>query len=79
MELEEYHRLGYENAKDIIACGFNPTKTFIFSDLNYIGHMYPNILKIQKRVTFSVVSIVCVSRSGCSGVVLTCCPWTHAL
>jgi tryptophanyl-tRNA synthetase len=30
------HRLGYENAKDIIACGFNPDKTFMFSDLDYI-------------------------------------------
>lgn len=29
-------RLAYENAKDIIACGFNPEKTFIFTDLDYI-------------------------------------------
>ena len=55
LELEECHRLAYENCKDIIACGFDPAKTFIFSDLNYIGHMYPNICKIQKRVTFNQV------------------------
>ena len=29
-------RLAFENAKDIIACGFNPKKTFIFTDLDYI-------------------------------------------
>ena len=29
-------RLAYENVKDIIACGFDLKKTFIFSDLDYI-------------------------------------------
>jgi tryptophanyl-tRNA synthetase len=53
MELEECHRLAYANARDIIACGFDPEKTFMFSDLDYIGHMYPNICRIQKRVTYS--------------------------
>lgn len=53
MKLEECHRLAYENAKDIIACGFDMKKTFIFSDLNYIQHMYPTVLKIQKLVTYS--------------------------
>lgn len=51
MTLEEANRLCYENAKDIIAVGFNPDKTFIFADTEYIGHMYPLILNIQKRVT----------------------------
>ena len=55
LELEECNRLGFENAKDIIACGFDVTKTLIFSDLEYIGHMYPNILKIQKAVTYNQV------------------------
>jgi tryptophanyl-tRNA synthetase len=39
-----------ENVKDIITIGFDITKTFIFSDLEYVGHMYPNIVKIQKSV-----------------------------
>lgn len=55
LTLQECHRLAFENAKDIIACGFDPDNTFIFSDLDYIGHMYPNILKIQKCVTTSTV------------------------
>lgn len=33
---EETHRLAYENAKDIIACGFEENKTFIFSDFDYV-------------------------------------------
>jgi len=37
LELEDAHRLAIENAKDIIALGFDVTKTFIFSNLDYIG------------------------------------------
>ena len=37
LELNECNRLAHENAKDIIACGFHPDKTFIFSDLENIG------------------------------------------
>lgn len=37
LTLEECYNLAKENAKDIIACGFDPDKTFIFSDLDYIG------------------------------------------
>eukprot|EP01087_Luapelamoeba_hula_P014304 TRINITY_DN4175_c0_g1_i1.p1 TRINITY_DN4175_c0_g1~~TRINITY_DN4175_c0_g1_i1.p1 ORF type:complete len:430 (+),score=86.39 TRINITY_DN4175_c0_g1_i1:34-1290(+) len=55
LELEEAHRLAWENAKDIIAVGFDPKKTFIFTDLDYVGRMYPNIVKIQKCVTASQV------------------------
>lgn len=55
MPLEEAYRLGKENAKDIIACGFDQAKTFIFSDVDYIGHMYPVILRIRKAVTFNQV------------------------
>merc|ERR1719499_2384447 len=55
MDLDTCHRLAYENSKDIIACGFDPERTFIFSDLNYIGEMYPTILRIQKKVTHSQV------------------------
>ena len=36
LSLEEAHRLAYENAKDIIAVGFDEEKTFIFSDITYM-------------------------------------------
>eukprot|EP00904_Undaria_pinnatifida_P013005 jgi/Undpi1/8835/HiC_scaffold_25.g11297.m1 len=55
LKLEDCHRLAYENAKDIIACGFDPESTFMFSDLDYIQHMYPVVLKIQKLVTYNQV------------------------
>lgn len=37
IKLEEANKMAYENAKDIIALGFNVEKTFIFSNLDYIG------------------------------------------
>merc|ERR1712166_191833 len=51
--LMHYRHLTTENAKDIIACGFDKKKTFIFSDLEYVGHMYPNIVRIQKAITYN--------------------------
>jgi len=48
-----YKGLTMENAKDIIACGFDKKKTFIFSDLDYVGHMYANICRIWKAVTYN--------------------------
>jgi tryptophanyl-tRNA synthetase len=56
--LEESYRLAYENAKDIIACGFDVNKTFVFSDLDYVAQepmFYRNILKVRKCVTFNQV------------------------
>lgn len=37
IEIEEALRLTHENAKDIIAMGFDPAKTFIFSSMTYMG------------------------------------------
>ena len=34
--IDEANRLAHENAKDIIACGFDKEKTFIFSNLEYM-------------------------------------------
>ena len=48
-------RLAYENAKDIIACGFDINKTFIFTDLDYMGYLYPNVCRVQKAFTFNQV------------------------
>jgi tryptophanyl-tRNA synthetase len=51
--LESFRDLAFENAKDIIAVGFDPDNTFIFSDTDYIAHLYPNVLKIQRLVTYN--------------------------
>ena len=36
LELEKTMKMGISNIKDIIAFGFDPEKTFIFSDVEYI-------------------------------------------
>jgi len=56
--VEEAFQYTRENAKDIIAVGFDVSKTFIFSNLNYVGTMYPNIVKIQKAITGSTAKAV---------------------
>lgn len=71
LQLEECHRLAFENAKDIIACGFDPKKTFIFTDLDYIQHMYPTVLKIQKATTYNQVRSLYIS--ACNHSDLTIC------
>eukprot|EP00042_Codosiga_hollandica_P052977 m.681672 g.681672 ORF g.681672 m.681672 type:complete len:551 (+) comp58600_c1_seq4:211-1863(+) len=51
LTLDQTMRMLRENAKDIIACGFNPDKTFIFSDVEFMGgEFYKNVLRIQKCV-----------------------------
>lgn len=37
IEMSKVNKLAYENIKDIIACGFDPEKTFIFVDLDFVG------------------------------------------
>jgi len=54
--LNEFAGLTMENARDIIACGFDYEKTFLFSDLDYVGRMYPNIVRIWKAVTTNTVN-----------------------
>lgn len=35
LPFEPIYKMGFKNAKEIIACGFNPEKTFIFSNRDY--------------------------------------------
>ncbi|XP_066965942.1 tryptophan--tRNA ligase, cytoplasmic isoform X1 [Macrobrachium rosenbergii] len=56
LKLDQCNKLAYENAKDIIAVGFDKNKTFIFSDIDFIGgEFYKNVLLVQKHVTFNQV------------------------
>nr|XP_031831599.1 tryptophan--tRNA ligase, cytoplasmic [Nomia melanderi]XP_031831600.1 tryptophan--tRNA ligase, cytoplasmic [Nomia melanderi]XP_031831601.1 tryptophan--tRNA ligase, cytoplasmic [Nomia melanderi] len=58
LKIEDAIKLSYSNAKDIIALGFNPDKTFIFSNLEHIGNnpaFYQNMIKIQRGITFNQV------------------------
>ncbi|NXK40683.1 SYWC protein, partial [Piprites chloris] len=71
MTVEKAYEYAKENAKDIIACGFDINKTFIFSDLDYLGAspgFYKNIVKVQKHVTFNQVKgIFGFTDSDCIG------------
>ncbi|KAL6533715.1 hypothetical protein OROHE_013548 [Orobanche hederae] len=56
LTVEESERLARENAKDIIACGFDISRTFIFSDFGYVGGaFYKNMVRISKCVTYNQV------------------------
>lgn len=37
LKVEDAIKLAHENAKDIIAMGFDVEKTFIFNDLTFMG------------------------------------------
>ena len=56
LPLDEANRLAKENAKDIIACGFNPKKTFIFSNLETVGGaFYRNVVLVMKHTSGNMV------------------------
>ncbi|EKD13739.1 uncharacterized protein L3040_005646 [Drepanopeziza brunnea f. sp. 'multigermtubi'] len=57
--IEEVQRYTKGNAKDIIAVGFDPKKTFIFSDYEYMGGaFYRNVTRVAKHVTLNVARAV---------------------
>lgn len=56
LTFEDTHKFALQNAKDIIACGFDIKKTFIYSDLEYVkGHFLMNIWEFSRLVTFNQV------------------------
>lgn len=58
LKVDEARKLAIENAKDIIACGFDVNKTFIFTDFEYMGQepaFYRNVVQIQRLVTYNQV------------------------
>jgi tryptophanyl-tRNA synthetase len=53
---QKYMEYGIENCKDILALGFDPERTFIFSDTGYMGGVfYQNFCKVQKALTYNQV------------------------
>ena len=56
--LDYSRKWSYENALDIIALGFDPDKTFIFQDTDYIKNIYPMAIKVAKKINFSLVKAV---------------------
>lgn len=55
-DLKKFNDLSYKNAKDIIACGFDINKTYIFSNLeNNCGDLYFNNILIAKATTMNSI------------------------
>lgn len=52
MDFKHIYDLGFENAKDIIACGFDEKKTFIFSNRDYSTN--PNYIKLVNTMHKSI-------------------------
>ena len=54
LKIEDVRRFTRSNAKDIIAVGFNLNKTFIFSDLDFVGGVfYHNVVKISRQISYN--------------------------
>lgn len=58
LDLEDSHNYAIENALDIIALGFDPDRTHIFIDTDFIHNLYPLALRVAKRVNFSTAKAV---------------------
>lgn len=71
MTVEEAEKMAHENIRDIVACGFDPANTFIFTDFKYTGQcpeFYKNIVRIRRSVTFNQVKgIFGFGDSDCIG------------
>ncbi len=53
LTLEDTEKFTYENMLDVIALGFDPKKTHFIVDTKHAGIMFPEALKVAKRITFS--------------------------
>ncbi|KAJ7184361.1 hypothetical protein C8R46DRAFT_1299250 [Mycena filopes] len=54
LKVEQTKAFARQNARDIIAVGFDLSRTFIFSDYSYLGGaFYENVSKISRQITYS--------------------------
>lgn len=59
LTIPDVKKFATENAKDIIAVGFNPENTFIFSDLMYMNPaFYETIVRVSRQITTSTAKAV---------------------
>ncbi len=55
LSYEEIQKWMYENMLDIIAVGFDPEKTHFIIDTKHASLMYPEAIKVAKKITFSMI------------------------
>ncbi|AJT76740.1 Wrs1p [Saccharomyces cerevisiae YJM453] len=59
LTINDVKNFARENAKDIIAVGFDPKNTFIFSDLQYMGGaFYETVVRVSRQITGSTAKAV---------------------
>lgn len=59
LKIEEVIEYSKRNAEDIIAVGFNPENTFIFSDMEFMGgSFYQNVVKVSRQITTTTAKAV---------------------
>ena len=59
LSINDVKKFANDNAKDIIAVGFNPENTFIFSDLQYMGGgFYETVVRVSRQITGSTAKAV---------------------
>ncbi|MGI0092171.1 MAG: tryptophan--tRNA ligase [Nitrososphaerales archaeon] len=58
LSIDQTQELAYQNTLDLIALGFDPKKTFIFTDTGYTKTLYSVAAKVAKHITFSTVKSV---------------------
>eukprot|EP00754_Rhynchopus_humris_P046297 Rhum_TRINITY_DN5813_c0_g1::Rhum_TRINITY_DN5813_c0_g1_i1::g.18419::m.18419/K01867/WARS, trpS; tryptophanyl-tRNA synthetase len=56
LDMDKLREMTRNNIKDILAFGFDKERTFVFNNLNYMEHLYPNTLRIQRQLTYNKVS-----------------------
>lgn len=52
---DEIQSWTHENMLDVIALGFDPKKTHFLIDTKHAGIMYPEAIKVAKKITFSTI------------------------
>lgn len=55
LSYQEVQKWTYENMLDVIALGFDPKKTHFLIDTKHAGIMYPEAIKVAKKITFSTI------------------------
>ena len=55
---DDTQKWAQDNILEVAAVGFDLDKTFIFQDTEFVGHAYPLILKIARRVNYSTAKSV---------------------
>lgn len=59
LTIDDVKKFAKQNAQDIIAVGFKPENTFIFSDFEYVGGaLYENVVRVSRQITTSTAKAV---------------------